>query len=103
MPLRPPVNGWRAATHAVGDAAVDLALTAYEQGHAAAPFAKGQWVIEHAFISKPDHFARIRNLGLVLSVQDHLYLAAPSLKLISPPVVLLIADMNRILQCLLHN
>jgi predicted amidohydrolase YtcJ len=73
-------NGWRAATHAVGDAAVDLVLTAYEQAHAVAPYAKGQWVIEHAFISKPDHFARIRNLGLVLSVQDHLYLAAPSLK-----------------------
>jgi predicted amidohydrolase YtcJ len=73
-------NGWRAATHAVGDAAIDLVLTAYEQAHATAPYAKNQWVIEHAFISKPDHFARIRNLGLVLSVQDHLYVAAPSLK-----------------------
>ena len=73
-------NGWRAATHAVGDAGVDLVLNAYEQAYATAPYAKGQWVIEHAFISKPDHFPRIRNLGLVLSVQDHLYVAAPSLK-----------------------
>lgn len=73
-------NGWRAATHAVGDAAIDMVLTAYEQAHDVAPYAKGQWVIEHAFIAKPDHFARIRNLGLVLSVQDHLYVAAPSLK-----------------------
>ena len=73
-------NGWRAATHAVGDAGVDLVLSAYEQAYATAPYAKGQWVIEHAFIAKPDHFARIRNLGLVLSVQDHLYVAAPSLK-----------------------
>lgn len=73
-------NGWRAATHAVGDAAIDLVLNAYEQAHAAAPFAKNQWVIEHAFIAQPDHFPRIRNLGLVLSVQDHLYVAGPSLR-----------------------
>src|SRR5687767_4878139 len=43
-------NGWRAATHAVGDAAIDLVLSAYEQAHAVAPFAKNQWVIEHAFV-----------------------------------------------------
>lgn len=73
-------HGWRAATHAVGDAAIDLVLQAYEQAHAEAPFAKGQWVIEHAFVAKPDHFPRIRELGLVLSVQDHLYVAGPSLK-----------------------
>jgi hypothetical protein len=73
-------NGWRAATHAVGDAAVDLVLEAYKQAHTEAPYAKGQWVIEHGFIAKPDHFPKIRELGLVLSVQNHLYVAAPSLK-----------------------
>jgi predicted amidohydrolase YtcJ len=73
-------RGWRAATHAVGDAAIDLVLHAYEQAHAEAPFAKGQWVIEHGFVAKPDHFPRIRNLGLVLSVQNHLYVAGPSLR-----------------------
>jgi predicted amidohydrolase YtcJ len=73
-------NGWRAATHAVGDAAIDLVLEAYKQAHAEAPYAKGQWVIEHGFVAKPDHFPKIRELGLVLSVQDHLYVAAPSLK-----------------------
>ena len=73
-------NGWRAATHAVGDAAIDLVLEAYKQAHTEAPYAKGQWVIEHGFVAKPDHFPKIRELGLVLSVQDHLYVAAPSLK-----------------------
>jgi predicted amidohydrolase YtcJ len=73
-------NRWRAATHAVGDAAIDLVLEAYKQAHAEAPYAKGQWVIEHGFVAKPDHFPKIRELGLVLSVQDHLYVAAPSLK-----------------------
>jgi predicted amidohydrolase YtcJ len=73
-------NGWRAATHAVGDAAIDLVLNAYKQAHDEAPYAKGQWVIEHAFVAKPDHFPKIRELGLVLSVQDHLYVAGPSLR-----------------------
>ena len=74
------LNGWRAATHAVGDAGIDLVLEAYKQAHAARPYAKGQWVIEHAFVAKPDHFPKIRELGLVLSVQDHLYVAGPSLR-----------------------
>ena len=74
------LHGWRVATHAVGDAAIDLVLEGYKQAHDAAPFAKGEWVIEHGFIAQPDHFPRIRELGLVLSVQDHLFLAAPSLK-----------------------
>ena len=64
----------------MGDAAIDLVLEGYKQAHDAAPFAKGEWVIEHGFIARPDHFPRIRDLGLVLSVQDHLFLAAPSLK-----------------------
>ena len=73
-------NGWRAATHAVGDAGIDLVLQAYRQAHAEAPYGKGQWVIEHGFIAAPDHFPKIRELGLVLSVQNHLYVAGPSLK-----------------------
>lgn len=73
-------NGWRAATHAVGDAGIDLVLEAYRQAHAERPFAKGQWVIEHGFIARPDHFPKIRELGLTLSVQNHLYVAGPSLR-----------------------
>jgi predicted amidohydrolase YtcJ len=73
-------NGWRVATHAVGDAAIDLVLEGYRRAYQAAPFAPGEWVIEHAFVAHPDHFPKIRDLGLVLSVQDHLFLAAPSLR-----------------------
>ena len=72
--------GWRVATHAVGDQAIDLVLDGYQQAYDVAPFGKGEWVIEHAFVAHPDHFPRIRALGLTLSVQDHLFLAAPSLK-----------------------
>ena len=72
-------RGWRVATHAVGDAAIDLVLDAYEAAHAEAPLDDLRWVIEHGFIPREDHFQRMRELGLVVSVQDHLYIAAPSL------------------------
>jgi predicted amidohydrolase YtcJ len=72
--------GWRAAVHAVGDAAVDEVLEGFERAHAEKDISKGGWAIEHAFISRPDQYPRIRKLNLNLSVQDHLYLAAPVLK-----------------------
>ena len=72
--------GWRVATHAVGDAAIDEVLDAYEAADRDRPIGKRMWVIEHAFIARPDHFPRMRALGLAISAQDHLYLAAPSMK-----------------------
>ena len=72
--------GWRATTHAVGDAAIDQVLDAYEAADAEHPIAGKRWAIEHAFVSRPDQLLRMKKLGLILSVQDHLYLAAPALK-----------------------
>lgn len=71
--------GWRVATHAVGDAAIDLVLDGYEAADADASIRERRWVIEHGFIPREDQFPRMRELGLVVSAQDHLYLAAPSL------------------------
>lgn len=71
--------GWRVATHAVGDAAIDLVLDAYEIADEAEPLSGKRWVVEHGFIPREDHFARMRAMGLLVSAQDHLYLAAPSL------------------------
>jgi predicted amidohydrolase YtcJ len=72
--------GWRATTHAVGDAAIDQVLDAYEAANAEHPIAGKRWAIEHLFVSRPDQLARMKKLDLMLSVQDHLYLAAPALK-----------------------
>jgi predicted amidohydrolase YtcJ len=44
------------------------------------PLAGRRCAIEHAFVSRPEQLARMKRLDLILSVQDHLYLAAPSLK-----------------------
>jgi predicted amidohydrolase YtcJ len=71
--------GWRVATHAVGDAAIDLVLDVYDAADAAGSIAQERWVVEHGFIPRDDQFPRIRALGLAVSAQDHLYLAAPSL------------------------
>jgi len=72
-------QGWRVATHAVGDAAVDQVLSAYEAADKERSIKDKRWAIEHLFIGRPDHYPRIRALGVVVSAQDHLYLAAPSM------------------------
>jgi predicted amidohydrolase YtcJ len=71
--------GWRVSTHAVGDAAIDLVLDAYEAADKERPLAGRRWVIEHGFIPRSDQFGRMKQLGLVISAQNHLYLAGPSL------------------------
>ncbi len=70
---------WRIATHAVGDAAIDLVLNAYEKASAERSIANRRWSIEHAFIGRPDHLPRMKALGVAISAQNHLYLAGPSL------------------------
>jgi predicted amidohydrolase YtcJ len=72
--------GWRVTTHAVGDAALDEVLDAYEAANTDRPIAGEHWAIEHAFLAGPSEIARMKHLGLMLAVQDHLYLAAPALE-----------------------
>lgn len=70
---------WRVATHAVGDAAIDLVLNAYEKANADHSIVGRRWSIEHAFIGRPDHLPRMKALAVAISAQNHLYLAGPSL------------------------
>jgi predicted amidohydrolase YtcJ len=70
----------RPSTHAVGDAAVELVLDAYEIANRDKPITDRRWAIEHAFITRGDQIPRVKALGAVISAQSHLYLAAASLK-----------------------
>lgn len=70
---------WRVATHAVGDAALDEVLAAYEAADRDRSIVGRRWSIEHAFVAHPEQIARMRRLELVVSAQHHLYLAGPSL------------------------
>ncbi len=72
--------GWRVTTHAVGDAALDEVLDAYEAANAERPIAGERWALEHAFLAGPSEIERMKKLDLMLSVQDHLYLAAPAME-----------------------
>ncbi len=71
---------WPVSTHAVGDAAIDLVLDAYEKVNTEQSIVGKRWTIEHGFIPAMDHFQRIRDLGLTISAQNHLYVAGPSLE-----------------------
>ncbi len=71
---------WPVSTHAVGDAAIDLVLDVYENVNTEQSIVGKRWTIEHGFIPAMDHFQRIRDLGLTISAQDHLYVAGPSLE-----------------------
>ena len=70
---------WRVATHAVGDAAIDLVLDAYAAADSVSPLEGRRWVVEHAFIARPEQLHRMKGLGLVVSAQNHLWLAGPVL------------------------
>jgi predicted amidohydrolase YtcJ len=70
---------WRVFTHAVGDAAIDQVLTGYEAANAEKSIVGKRWGIEHGFIPQQDQFPRMKELGLYVSAQNHLYLAGPSL------------------------
>lgn len=71
--------GLRPSTHAVGDAAIDLVLDGYAAADAEESIKDKRWAIEHAFITRPDQIERIKDLGIVISAQAHLYLAGASL------------------------
>ena len=72
--------GWRAATHAVGDAAIDLVLRGYAAAHADHSLAGKRWVVEHAFIARPEQIHQMKELQLAVSAQNHLWLAGPVLR-----------------------
>jgi predicted amidohydrolase YtcJ len=72
-------NGYRVAVHVVGDAALDQVLNAWETMDKEKPGTVKGWTIEHAFVVRPEQLDRIKALGVLLSVQAHLYVAAPVL------------------------
>ena len=72
--------GWHVITHAVGDAGLDEVLDAYSAADKEMSIKGKRWSVEHAFVSRPEQVARLKQLDVAVSAQDHLYLAAPVLK-----------------------
>ncbi|MEV0177145.1 amidohydrolase [Streptomyces sp. NPDC050803] len=57
--------GWQVATHAIGDAALDVVLDAYEEAGRAHPRRDVRHRIEHAGVASDAQVARIAELGLI--------------------------------------
>src|SRR5207244_1291247 len=69
--------GWRVATHAVGDAAIDQVLDAYAAADRDRSIRGKRWSVEHFFIGRHDHYPSVKALELVISATDYLYRAGP--------------------------
>jgi predicted amidohydrolase YtcJ len=66
--------GWRVGIHALGDAAIDLVLDAYEAANKDSTIVGKRWSIEHGYMLQPEHFDRIKKLGVMIHPQTwHLY------------------------------
>jgi predicted amidohydrolase YtcJ len=61
--------GYRLRPHAVGDAAIDEALDAFEYANSQTPLTGRRWMIDHAFLLGPQHYERVKRLGLIINSQ----------------------------------
>jgi hypothetical protein len=61
--------GYRLRPHAVGDAAIDEALDAFEYANRQTPITGRRWMIDHAFLLGPQHYVRVKRLGLIINSQ----------------------------------
>ena len=66
---RAHLSGWQLATHAIGDAAIELVLGAYAELLAEHPRPDARHRIEHAMLLEPDLLARAVGLGVVTVLQ----------------------------------
>jgi len=73
-------NSWQVGVHCVGDAAVDMALDAFEAADRERPIRGRRWSLMHAVFASRSAMERARSLGVVISVQQLLvYAFAPTM------------------------
>jgi predicted amidohydrolase YtcJ len=65
-------GGWPVGMHVVGDAALDQALNTVARVAREHPVAGLRWMCEHAFLADANQIARVRALGMGVTVQPHL-------------------------------
>ena len=78
--------GWQMGIHCVGDAGIDQVLDAYEAAHQVSPLRTKRWTLIHMMRARPEHVARAKAMGLVITAQQPLMyaLAAGFLKYWGP-------------------
>jgi predicted amidohydrolase YtcJ len=65
--------GWQIATHALGDRAVEMVLDCYEAAMRGSPRANHRHRIEHCMYADENLVRRMRDLGIVPSLQPDIY------------------------------
>lgn len=63
------VAGWQMAVHAIGDSAVDLAISAFRDAYARRPRGRSRHRIEHGGAIRPDQLPELARLGLTVVTQ----------------------------------
>ena len=63
--LRAHASGWQIATHAIGDAAIDIVLDAYAEAQARRPRPDARHRIEHCAVTSDAQVARVATLGVI--------------------------------------
>jgi predicted amidohydrolase YtcJ len=66
---RADAAGWQIATHAIGDAGIEAALSAYQEILGGHPPGDHRHRIEHAMLLSPDLLARMVELGIAAVIQ----------------------------------
>jgi hypothetical protein len=67
-------SGWRLGVHCAGDAAIDILLDTWERVNKETPIVDKHWVLIHGQFPRPEHFERIKKLGLHIACQSaHTY------------------------------
>ena len=61
--------GWRLRPHAVGDAAISEALEAFNAANNDKSIVGRRWMIDHAFLLGPEHYADVKRLGVIINSQ----------------------------------
>jgi predicted amidohydrolase YtcJ len=67
--------GWQMGIHCVGDGGIDQVLDAYAGVHARSPLPGKRWTLIHMMRARPEHFARAKEMGLVITAQQPLMYA----------------------------
>jgi predicted amidohydrolase YtcJ len=63
--------GLQAQTHGVGDEAIDLIVRAYERVNRDVPVRDLRWVLMHVFLPTEAALAKMTEIGVLATVQDH--------------------------------
>lgn len=71
---------WRVAIHCVGDAAIDQVLDAYEHANQEKSIVGRRWVLIHACLMQPDQMERAKKLGVIVTLQDFMWIRAASVE-----------------------